>query len=283
MSYEVEALQKTPAALSIETAHSVAFHRGLGSPTVALTKKYLNNVTIPGYASTVYTKSNIAVVASGASQSALEKWTTEFLSDVPAGPGPPIVQAKYYGGENRLYSTLGNALTIAISAPVSKPEYAVIGYLLGGESTIKWSSGSSILSRAVAVLPGVTAVTKHSAYTDAGLIYITLSGPAGALTQAGRLAVDAVSKLATVKAEDIKKAIAQAKFDVLATAEHQFMGLEAVGQAAIKSAEAPQAEATVKGLEAVTLDSVKKVGYTLLLPPFSLELRGTNVLYRLSR
>ncbi|KAL0637644.1 ubiquinol-cytochrome c reductase core subunit 1 [Maublancomyces gigas] len=258
ISYEVEALQKTPAALSIETAHSVAFHKGLGSPTVALTNKYLNNITIPGYASTVYTKSNIVVVASGASQSALEKWTTEFLSDVPAGPGPPIVQAKYYGGENRVYSTLGNALTIAINAPALKPEYAVIGYLLGGESTIKWSSGSSILSRAVAELPGVTAVTKHSAYTDAGLIYITLSGPAGALTQAGRLAVDAVSKLATVKAEDIKKAIAQAKFDVLATAEHQFIGLEAVGQAVIKSAGAPQVEATVKGLEAVTPDSVKK-------------------------
>lgn len=277
MSYEVEALHKTAAALSLQTVHSVAFHKGLGSPAVALTNKYLNKISIPAYASTVYTKSNIAVIASGAPQSALEKWTTEFLSDVPAGPGPSTIPAKYYGGENRVYSTLGNALTIAFpgsaSAPNFKPEYTVIAYLLGGESTIKWSPGSSILSQAVASIPSVTAIAKNVAYTDAGLLYITLSGPADALTQAGKAVVDAVSKLATVKAEDVKKAIAQAKFDVYAAAEDRFVGLEAVGQAVIKSAGAPQIEGTVKGLEAVTLESVKNVSYTL--PP--LRPRGTNV------
>lgn len=276
MSYEVEALHKTAAALSLQTVHSVAFHKGLGSPVVALTNKYLNNVSIPAYASTVYTKSNIAVIASGAPQSALEKWTAEFLSDVPTGPGPSTIPAKYYGGQNRVYSTLGNAVTIAFagsaSVPNFKPEFTVIAYLLGGESTIKWSPGSSILSQAVAGIPNVAVVAKHVAYTDAGLLYITLSGPADALAQASRAVVDAVTKLATVKEEDIKKAIAQAKFDVLAAAEDRFVGLEAVGQALIKSAGAPQVEGTVKGLEAVTLESVKNVRYS---PP-SLGLRRAN-------
>lgn len=214
------------------------------------------------------------MVASGTSQSSLEKWTTQFLSDVPAGSGPPTAQTKYYGGENRVYSTLGNALTIAFNAPVLKPEYTVIGYLLSGESTIKWSPGSSFLSQAVAGVPGVTAVTKHVTYTDAGLLYITLSGSAGALENAGKVAVDAVNRLAAVKADDIKKAIAQAKFDVLAAEEDRFAGLEAVGQAVIKGAGAPQVEGAVKGLEAVTLESVKKVGYT---PPSAPELQVTYV------
>lgn len=265
MSYEVETLHKTPAALSLQTAHSIAFHKGLGSPVVALTNKYLNNISIPSYASTVYTRSNTVVIASGAPQSSLEKWTTEFLSDVPAGPGPSTIPAKYYGGENRVYSTLGNALTIAFagsaSTPKFKPEYTILAYLLGGESTIKWTPGSSILSQAVASIPNVTAVAKHAAYTDAGLLYITLSGPATALTQAGKAVVDAVARLATVKAEDVKKAIAQAKFDVLAAAEDRFVGLEMVGQAVINSAAAPQVAGTVNSLEAVTLETVKNVRY----------------------
>lgn len=265
MSYEVESLHKTPSALALSTVHSVAFHKGLGSPTVAFTNKYLSNITVPEYAKTVYTRSNLAVIASGAPQSALEKWTSEFLADVPAGTGPSTIPAKYHGGENRTYSTHGNALAIAFpgsaSAPNFKAEYTVLAYLLGGETTIKWSPGSSILAQATAAIPGVVAVAKHAAYTDAGLLYITLSGPPTALTQAGKAVVDAINGLSGVKAEDVKKAITQAKFDVLAAAEDRFVGLEAVGQAVIKSGKAPQVEDTVKSLEGVTLDSVKNVGF----------------------
>lgn len=71
----------------------------------------------------------------------------------------------------------------------------------------------------------------------------------------------AINSLASVKPEDVKKAIAQAKFDVLAAAEDRSAGLELVGQSVIASGKAPQVEDVVKALEAVTVDSVKKVGF----------------------
>lgn len=286
MGYEVESLHKTASALALDAVHSVAFHKGLGSPSVAMTNKYLNNITIPSYASKVYTKGNIAVIASGAPQAALGKWINEFLSDVPAGNGPSTTPAKYYGGENRVYSSFGNALTIAFpgsaGAPHFKAEYTVLAYLLGGESTIKWNPGSSALSQAVASIPNVSAVAKHIAYTDAGLLYITVTGVAGSLTEAGSSVVKAINSLSNVNAEDVKKAIAQAKFDVLAAAEDRFIGLEAVGQSVIASGKPPQVESTVKGLEGVTLDAVKNVRLSPLIP-YCLGLSYSYVpFYRLS-
>ncbi|RPB15560.1 LuxS/MPP-like metallohydrolase [Morchella conica CCBAS932] len=268
ISYELHNHAHTASSIALETAHNVAFHNGLGSPTVALTKKYLNDVTVPSYAASVYTRGNIAIVASGAPQAALEKWTKEFLADVPAGNGPSTTPAKYYGGENRVYTPVGNALTIAFpgsaGAPKFQPEYTVLAYLLGGQSTIKWSTGSSLLSQTTAGIQGVSAVAKHSAYTDAGLLHITISGPASALKSAGTAAVKAINELANVKAEDVKKAIAQAKYDVLAAIEDRSIGLEVIGQAVIASGSAPQVADTVKGLEGVTLDAVKKAVKSIL-------------------
>lgn len=116
-----------------------------------------------------------------------------------------------------------------------------------------------MLAQATAGIPGVSAVARHSAYTDAGLLHVTVSGPAGALTQAGRSVVEAVKGLKGVGAEAVQRAIAQAKFDTLAAAEDRFVGLEEVGQAVIASGRAPQVEGRVKALEGVTVESVKKV------------------------
>lgn len=270
MGYEVEALHRSPAALALETAHDVAFHKGLGSARLALTNKYLTNKSITAYAKEVYNKGNIAVIASGAPDSALEKWITEFFSEVPAGTGLPTIPAKYYGGENRIYSTHGDALVIAFpgspSFPSFKAEYYVLSYLLGGETAVKWNPGLSVLSQAVSDIPSVAAVAKHVAYTDAGLLYITITGPGSQLTEAGGKVVKAFKSLATVKQEDLKKAIALAKFNALAAAEDRSAELEVVGQSVIASGKVPQVHDTVKAIEAVTPETIKAVGFRFIFP-----------------
>ncbi|KAG0130215.1 Metalloenzyme, LuxS/M16 peptidase-like protein [Tuber indicum] len=268
LNFEVEKLHHTPAALALEAAHSVAFHKGLGSSRLALTDKYLTNKRITEYSREVYNKGNIAVVASGAPQLDLEKWTAEFFKELPSGTGPVVAPAKYYGGENRLFSPHGNAIVIAFpgsaSPPSFKAEYTVLAYLLGGEASTKWNTGMSLLSQAISEIPHTTAVAKHVAYTDTGLLYITIEGSGSALTQAGGNVVSAIKSLGEAKPEDVKRAIALAKFDVLAAAEDRSAGLEAVGQAVIARGEAPQVEGVVKALDGVTVEAVKAVGKKLL-------------------
>jgi ubiquinol-cytochrome c reductase core subunit 2 len=179
-----------------------------------------------------------------------------------------MAPAKYDGGENRLVSPHGNAIVIAFpgssSPPSFKAEYTVLAYLLGGEASTKWNAGMSLLSQAISETPHTTAVAKHVAYTDTGLLYITIEGSGSAVTQAGGNVVSAIKSLGEAKPEDVKRAIALAKFDVLAAAEDRSAGLEAVGQAVIARGEAPQVEGVVKALDGVTVEAVKAVGKKLL-------------------
>ncbi|PWW72624.1 LuxS/MPP-like metallohydrolase [Tuber magnatum] len=268
MAFELEKLHHTPATLALETAHNVAFHKGLGSSRLALTNKYLTNKHITEYSKEVYNRGNIAVVATGAPRLGLEKWTAEFFKELPSGTGPATAPAKYYGGENRLFSPHGNAIVIAFpgsaSGPSFKVEYTVLAYLLGGEASTKWNAGMSLLSQAVSEIPHTTAVAKHVAYTDAGLLYVTIEGSGSALTQAGKNVVSAIKSLGQAKPEDVKRAVALAKFGVLSAAEDRSAGLEAVGQTVIASGKALQVEGLVKALDGVTVEAVKTAGKKLL-------------------
>jgi ubiquinol-cytochrome c reductase core subunit 2 len=263
LNEELTAYEHNPASVALEHAHNVAFHTGLGGHRLSWTGKFPTAHMIPGYAKSVYQKGNIAVVASGAPQAELEKWTSQFFADVPQGNGVSSPVSQYFGGENRYYGTCGNALVIAFpgsqGGPSFKPEFSVLAYLLGGQAGTKWNVGTSLLSQAVGPIAGVKAVAKHSAYSDAGLLSVTITGPQEQLTKAGQEVVKAINSLANVKAEDVKKAIAQAKFDVLAGAEDRSTGLELVGQSVIASGKAPQVDETVKALEGVTVNAVQKV------------------------
>jgi ubiquinol-cytochrome c reductase core subunit 2 len=288
MAFELESFTHDPVAIALEHAHNVAFHTGLGGHRLAVTNKYVsrlglspfsetgpsggtltlpadhaNNQSVPAYAKQVYQKGNIAVVASGASQTNLEKWTCEFFAEVPAGTGVKSAASKYFGGENRVYNASGNALVIAYpgsqGGPSFKAEFSVLAYLLGGENAVKWNPGTSVLSQAVIPFPGVKAVARHAAYSDAGLLTITISGAQNQLAKASEEVVKAIHSLVNVKPEDVKRAIAQAKFDVLAAAEDRSVGLELVGQSVIAGGKAPQVEDVVKALEGVSVESVKSV------------------------
>lgn len=269
MQYDFKKLNANPSRLSLEHAFGTAFHKGLGTPLLAAANKYVNPGSIEQYASQVYSKANIALVASGTPHAELSKWTTEFFKGLKTGSKVSGPATKYYGGEARVGSAFGNVFVIAFPGTPSSPnfnaEYKVLAHLLGGETAVKWNAGFSLLSRAIADLPGVSAVAKQQHFTDAGLLYITVEGPDALLEKAGQAVVKAVQDVTNVSEEDIKKAIAQAKFDVLAEAEDRSIGLELVGQSLLQNGTAPQVDSIVKAIDAVTADSVKKVGYLFSL------------------
>jgi hypothetical protein len=157
--------------MATNSAHSLAFHRGLGVPTASASQtpytKYLDASTIEYYSKIAYAKSNFAVVANGANHGEFSKWVSEFFDDVPAQPvGESTTgseQTKYVGGEERIAHDGGNAMVIAFPGSSSftgkfyKPELAVLSSLLGGQSAVKWSPGFTILGNAAA--PGTKVTT----------------------------------------------------------------------------------------------------------------------------
>lgn len=261
--YDYKKLTSDPSRLALDHAFGVAFHKGLGAPLLATTQKYVNAGAIEQFASQVYNKANISLVASGAPHSELSKWTSEFFKDLKAGTKVTSPLTKYYGGETRVQSDAGSSFVVAFPgtarSPSYKAEYRVLTYLLGGENAIKWNSGSSYLSKAAADLPGVSAVARQQHFTDAGLLYITVTGPDSYLERAGKAVVNALKRAANPTPEEFGKAIAQAKFDVLAEAEDRSIGLELVGQSLLTNATLPQAGEIVRALSDVKITSVQQV------------------------
>lgn len=266
------------ADLAINSAHGVAFHRGLGNalhPTSSTPlTKYLNAEVIETLSRAAYAKPNFAIVANGANHTDLSKWVGEFFTESPASvPSefPPLntSPSKYYGGEERIAHDSGNNMIIAFPGSSSytggtyKPEISVLAALLGGESTIKWSSGFSLLSKAVAAHPQVHVTTTHNTYSDAGLLSISLSGNAIAIRLASKDVVKTLKAIASgnVGKEDIKKAIASAKFKALEAGQNIETGLELTGAGLIQNSKAFQIDEVGKSIGAVTEDQVKQVSF----------------------
>lgn len=258
--------------MATNSAHSLAFHRGLGTPTASASPtpytKYLDAATIEYYSKIAYAKPNFAVVANGAEHGEFSKWVNEFFDDVPAtaeGELAGTEQTKYVGGEERIAHDGGNAMVIAFPGSSSftgkfyKPEIAVLGSLLGGQSAVKWSPGFTILGQAAA--PGVKVKTTSAIYSDAGLLYTTITGSAKGVAATAKAAVDAIKKIAggEISSEQISKAKAAAKFKELEHGQDIRAGLELTGSGLIHNTKAYQIDEVAKAIDGVSEEALKKV------------------------
>jgi ubiquinol-cytochrome c reductase core subunit 2 len=263
--------------MATQSAHSLAFHRGLGTPTASAAPtpytKYLDAETIEYYSKIAYAKPNFAVVANGADHGEFSKWVGQFFDNVPgsaieessAGAG----QSKYYGGEERIAHDGGNAMVLAFPGSSSftgkfyKPEIAVLSSLLGGQSAVKWSAGFTKLGQAAA--QGAKVKTTSAIYSDAGLLYTTITGSAKAVAQTAQASVDAIKKIANgeISGEEISKAKAAAKFKELEHGQDIRAGLELTGNGLIHNTQPYQIDEVAQKIDGVTEEAVKKVCYPL--------------------
>jgi ubiquinol-cytochrome c reductase core subunit 2 len=232
--------------------------------------KYLTEESIAAYSTAAYAKPNIAIVADGADLAELSKWTGEFFKDYSTSGEVTKMQSsasKYYGGEERIAHGSGNSMVIAFPGSSFfttggyKPEAAVIAALLGGQSTIKWSSGFSLLGKSTLGHPDVSVSTTHAAYSDAGLLCITLNGGADAVRGASIEVVKTLKSIAAgeVSKEDISKALALAKFRALEAEQEVTYGLELTGSGLIYGGNPFQMVEVAKAIATVNAEQVTKV------------------------
>ncbi|KAK5635272.1 hypothetical protein RRF57_010984 [Xylaria bambusicola] len=265
------------SALALDAAHSVAFHTGLGaslypSPSTPL-KGYLNENAIADYAGAVYNKSNIALIGDGASTQALHKWTEQFFKNIPSSSTSSVTlnskASTYYGGEQRTAHTGGNSLVLAFpgsSFGAFKPEIAVLTALLGGQPNVKWSPGFTILSKATAGVPSVSASATNLTYSDAGLLAIQINGSAKAVGKTAQEAVNALKSITSgsVAKEDLTKAIAKAKFNALDASQPGVATLLSAGSGIVQTGKPFQVAEAVESISSVTAEKLRGAAKALL-------------------
>jgi ubiquinol-cytochrome c reductase core subunit 2 len=265
-----------PVTIALNSVHGLAFHRGLGNPlypsSLVSSSQYLQAAEIEAYGAVAYAKPNFTLVASGVDQAELSKWTGEFFKSVnasaPAGlPALESPATKYYGGEERISHAKGNAIVLAFpgtslnSTTTYKGEFEVLSKLLGGKPSIKWASGTTLLAKAVSSHIGVSASSNLAKYSDAGLLYVTLTGPAKALSAAAKDVVSALKSLSEgqISKDDLKKATAQAKFENYNAQTSDAPALDLIGLSALANGKVSTYEEALKGISSVSEDAVKQV------------------------
>ncbi|KAL9054711.1 MAG: hypothetical protein Q9162_003991 [Coniocarpon cinnabarinum] len=268
--------------LALASAHGLAFHRGLGEPVHPTSSspltKYLSAEAIGAYSTLAYVKPNVALVANGAEHSELSKWAGEYISNLRTQPMegvPELVeteQTKYYGGEERIAHAKGNAMVLAFPGSSSltggfyKPEIAVLAALLGGRSSIKWTSGFSLLAKIAGQRPGLHINTGSSIYSDAGLLHTTITGPAPAVAEAAAETVSTIKKIAAgeISTEDIKKARAVAQFKELEYGQENMAGLELTGAGLVQTGRPYQLDESAEKIRNVSDTQVREAAKALL-------------------
>ncbi len=258
-------------AVALDSVHSAAFHTGLGEALYPSTTtplgSYLNSSGVSAFAGAAYALPNFAVVADGATQVALTKWVEPFFKGVPATPASTLGSpaSKFYGGQQRIESAAGDAVVIAfptagLSAPDATAE--VLAALLGGEPSIKWTPGFTLLSKAATAIPGAKISAQSLAYSDAGLLTLQITGPSAAIVR--KATEEAVKVLKSVAAgsaskEDVAKAVAKAKFDALTAQEPASAAITSAGTAVLHGLAPFKPEDVSKSYGAVSADKLKTV------------------------
>jgi ubiquinol-cytochrome c reductase core subunit 2 len=209
---ESNAASSDPAMHALELAHALAFRSGLGSSLFANPHHTVTVEDIKSFAMSAFSKGNVAVLGTGIDQTTLSKLVDKTLSSTPSAPALSSSPSTYFGGETRLESN-GGLESIFIGYGVagpSDPAIAALSAHLSPTPALKWSKGLSPLSD----MPlGTSVQSVYLPYSDATLFGLLVQGTTTAgVKDAGKLAVKALKEAGGIKAEELKKALAKAKF-----------------------------------------------------------------------
>ena len=263
---EYDAAKSSLIPLALDGIHAQAYRRGLGNEMLILPEVEVTGQDVLDFARASYTQQNIAVVGHGVDQQAFEQQVAECFADVAKTPAASVKENKYYGGEARI-PLAGGSSCYAIAFPGSKltgnatAELAVLAALLGGEAHVKWSSGLSPLAKLADATCHATAT--NICYSDTGLFTVFVYGKSDKVASAARAALKALKDVASgsvkISADELQRAVAQAKFAALQNNENKLALIEAVGQTLLNGGDVAATLSPSTLLGKVTADKVKQV------------------------
>jgi ubiquinol-cytochrome c reductase core subunit 2 len=234
-----------PSTLALDIAHNLAFRRGLGNSLFASPHSPVSAQDVRSYAQKAFAKSNIAVLGSGISSDALSKAVQSSFggsssSSSGGSGGLSAGSSTYYGGEQRvpldLHAGGPNAqptMVIAFgSTSASTSELKVLQHILGGETSVKWTPGTTPLAHAADKVPGASAKAFLLPYSDAALLGVVVTAPTSeAVAKVAKDVAQIIKGASGAKDDEVKRAIAKAKFADATASERAFGYLTHAGPA----------------------------------------------------
>lgn len=239
---EYETAIRSPAHYALDLAHTLAFRHGLGNSLFADPHTPVDHLEAIKFAQTSFgTPGRIAVASTGVEGNVLSSLVEEFFSASasPSAPTatPAAAASSYYGGDIRVPSVLHTTspsdhflLAFKGASSAAAADLTVLRYLLGGESSIKWSKGSSPFSL-LSTSPHVSAQAFNLTYSDAGLFGVMLKAPTMHMAGLAEKVISELKRVAkgSATAESVQQAIAKAKFAAATEVESKVAHLENVG------------------------------------------------------
>ncbi|KAJ7890658.1 Metalloenzyme, LuxS/M16 peptidase-like protein [Mycena olivaceomarginata] len=260
---EVNALHRDPATHAIELAHALAFRNGLGASLFAAPHTPVTATDVQQFAASAFAKGNFAVLGSGISQSALAALVQHAVSPKSTSPAPTTSATSYFGGESRL-ETHGGPQTIFIgfgAAGAPAPELAALAAHLDPNPSVKWAKSTSPLLAGEKT--SVQAV--YLPYSDAALVGLLIQGPTAAgVRESGKAAVAALKGTSGVKAEELKSAVAKAKFRLAAGADGRAGVVAVLGSKVLAGSSETSLDAAIASLDKVTSAGFTKAATDLV-------------------
>ncbi|KAM5541002.1 hypothetical protein V8D89_005313 [Ganoderma adspersum] len=262
---ESAAAASDPATRALEAAHALAFRSGLGNSIFAGAGHHVSSEDVKAYAQSVFSQGNVAVVGTGIDAGTLEKLLEKSLgSSFASASAPASTASAYFGGETRVDSHDG-AQTVFIgfgTTGAPSTELAVLAAHLDPTPSVKWSQGTSPIAARVPAGASVRPVLLP--YSDASLFGLLIQGETSAdVKVAGQAAVQALRAAGSLGGDDLRKAIAKAKFAAASSFDVREGLLAALGPKILSGTSASVSEA-VSSFEKVDASAYSKAAASLL-------------------
>ncbi|KAF9074351.1 Metalloenzyme, LuxS/M16 peptidase-like protein [Rhodocollybia butyracea] len=262
---EIEAANFNPGLRAVEAAHAMAFHNGLGSSLLAVPHSSITHEDIKNFAQSAFTRENIAVLGTGIDQATLSSLVEKSLSKISTSSQLASSPSSYYGGETRLQAH-GGPQTIFVgfgATGVPTSELAALAAYLSPTPSIKWSQGTSPISTAIP--EGTSVEVVYLPYTDASLFGFLVQGSNGsAIKEASKAAIQALKSASSgLKGDDLKKAVAKAKF-AAASAVDSREGLVSMLGSKVLAGQGSSLDSTLSSLDNVSATAFSKATSQLI-------------------
>ncbi|KIK79125.1 hypothetical protein PAXRUDRAFT_834256 [Paxillus rubicundulus Ve08.2h10] len=260
---EATVASKTPSTVAIEAAHALAFRTGLGASLFAGPHSHVSLDSVKSFSKEAFTSGNIAVVGTGIDSASLATLVDNALAEasLPTANAPlSSSPSKYFGGSTRIDSHEGpETVFIGFGTTTPSPALSVLSAHIAPSQSLKYPTVSR---------PSTTITPVHLPYSDAVLTGALVQGPdVKSVKEAAKAVVD---KLKTpLSAEELKIAVARAKFGAAATVEGREGLMDALGSKVFSNGNA-SIESTLAAFDTVDAATVSKViaGLTKTTPTF---------------
>ncbi|KAI9296595.1 LuxS/MPP-like metallohydrolase [Neoconidiobolus thromboides FSU 785] len=230
-----ETAASSSEAQVIDSIHNVAFRQGLGNSIFAKSNSGVNINDIKSYAQQALNTKDVVFAGINIDHEVASQQLNELFYDTTASSGLSTQASKYHGGEVRAeasgpYGHIAYAFEGAAYGSDKEATLLVLKHLLGGQNQVKWGEGVSPLAKVANTHQDAQISAFNFSYSDAGLFGIYVKAPTKQVASATEAALAKLKEVSSKLSQDeLKRAINQAKLEVLVSSESQSSNVHHLG------------------------------------------------------